>query len=59
MNYELMWMSLKHALIDQSHDEPDNSFYPAVTLVMSGMEWYSDLQEKELKKATEQPETEH
>ena len=54
MNYELMWMSLKHALVDKSHEEPDTSFYPAVILVMSGMEWYSQLHEEELEKAKEQ-----
>lgn len=57
MNYELMWTALKHALIDKSSDDPNNPFYPAVMLVMSGMEWYSDLQEKELKEATEGSKT--
>jgi len=59
MNYELMWIALRHALIEESSENPDNPFYPAVILLMSGMEQYSDLQEKELKKATEQPGTEH
>jgi predicted metal-binding membrane protein len=54
MNYELMWMALRHALIEESSENPDNAFYPAVILLMSGMEQYSDLQEKELKK-TEEP----
>lgn len=53
-DYETMWMALKHALIDLSHDEPDNTFYPAVTLVMSGMEWYSEFKEKEAKEAAKQ-----
>lgn len=51
MNYELMWMALRHALVEESCERPENPFYPAVILLMTGMEQYSDLQEKELKKA--------
>lgn len=57
MNYKLMWMALRHALIDQSHDDPSNPFYPAVILLMSGMEWYSQLEEK-AKKGKQPGETE-
>jgi hypothetical protein len=48
VNYELMWMALRHALVEESCDKPENPFYPAVILLMTGMEQYSDLQEKDL-----------
>ena len=53
-DYETMWMALQHALIDKSHDEPDNTFYPAVILLMSGMEWFSELKAKEAKEVIKQ-----
>jgi len=58
MNYELMWMALRHALIEESSENPDNPFYPAVILLMSGMECYSQLKEKEGKEPSKDPKTE-
>lgn len=46
MDYEKMWYALRHALIEQSSDCPENPFYPAVILIMSAMEWYSQEQAK-------------
>jgi len=58
MNYELMWMALKHALVDKSSDNLENPFYPAIELMMAGMEWYSELKEKEGKEPSKDPKTE-